>query len=92
MARVFSILREEAESVVKLKGLTPGGQLPAGALLEGKTGIKKAIGSFEDAQKMDQENEKMPPQRPPGLRRGSSRSSGLFVVTKTRNKNGRSKI
>lgn len=78
MARVFTILRQEAESVIELKGLAPGGQMPAGSLVEGKTSLRKAISSFEEAQKLDRENEKMPPQRPPGLRRGSSRSSGTI--------------
>lgn len=82
MARVFSILREEAETVVTLKGMTPGGQMPAGTLTEGKQGLRKAITNFEDAKAADEENEKMPPTRPPGMRRGSSRASVADLLAK----------
>lgn len=70
MARVFSVLRDEREKVLALKGLTPSGQLPLGVLSEGKTGLSTAIQelkakihSFSDARKLDRVNERMPPRR-----------------------------
>lgn len=68
MARTFSVLREESETVLALKGLTPTGSLPLGVLSGGKPAINEAlkcnndpIKSFEDAKKLDQINERMPP-------------------------------
>ncbi|XP_076349514.1 serine/threonine-protein phosphatase 2B catalytic subunit 3-like isoform X1 [Tachypleus tridentatus] len=73
MARVFSVLREESEAVLQLKGLTPSGTLPSGILSEGKTSIKNIIAtgispqhkitSFEEAKGLDKINERMPPRK-----------------------------
>eukprot|EP00124_Ichthyophonus_hoferi_P004333 Ihof_evm2s464 gene=Ihof_evmTU2s464 len=61
MARFFRILREEREDILKLKGLTPNSALPVGLLSQGRLGLQKAITTFEEAKRLDAENERMPP-------------------------------
>jgi serine/threonine-protein phosphatase 2B catalytic subunit len=60
LSRVFQVLREESERVTELKTVT-GGRLPAGTLMLGAEGIKDAITSFEEARKVDLQNERLPP-------------------------------
>lgn len=60
MSRVFQVLREESERVTELKTVS-GGRLPAGTLMLGAEGIKNAISTFEDARKVDLQNERLPP-------------------------------
>lgn len=60
MSRMFTLLRQEAESVNELKAVS-GGKLPSGTLLLGTEGIKNAISSFEEARRADLINESLPP-------------------------------
>ncbi|KAH7152181.1 Metallo-dependent phosphatase-like protein [Dactylonectria estremocensis] len=60
LSRVFQVLREESEKVSELKTVS-GGRLPAGTLMLGAEGLKNAIHNFEDARKVDIQNERLPP-------------------------------
>ncbi|KAE8348553.1 Metallo-dependent phosphatase-like protein [Aspergillus coremiiformis] len=60
LSRVFQVLREESERVTELKTVI-GDRLPAGTLMLGAEGIKQAITNFEDARKVDLQNERLPP-------------------------------
>lgn len=61
MSRVFHVLREEAERVSELKIASGTGRLPYGTLALGSEGIKQAIHNFDEARKVDIENERLPP-------------------------------
>ena len=60
ISRIFQVLREETERVTELKTVL-GGRLPAGTLMLGTEGIKEAINNFEDARRVDLQNERLPP-------------------------------
>ncbi|KAJ5207891.1 Serine/threonine-specific protein phosphatase/bis(5-nucleosyl)-tetraphosphatase [Penicillium cf. viridicatum] len=57
---VFRVLREQSEGISELKAVT-NGRLPPGTLLLGAEGIKQAIHNFEEARKVDLQNERLPP-------------------------------
>ena len=68
MARIFTVLREERETVIQLKGLTPNGKLPVGIISGGRDSLKLAVDmeiakSFEQAKELDRANERIPERR-----------------------------
>lgn len=60
VARMYQVLREEAENVDRLKSMNEG-ILPKGSLSNGSEGLRATISTFEDARKADLANEAMPP-------------------------------
>ncbi|KAK5577872.1 hypothetical protein RB653_002820 [Dictyostelium firmibasis] len=61
MMRMFSLLRQERETIMMIKSFSPSRKIPQGLLTEGKDALKKALGDFAQARKMDLINEKRPP-------------------------------
>ena len=47
------MLREESESIMKLKGQAPDKKIPVGLLTEGSKGINTSVDSFKFARKID---------------------------------------
>ena len=75
-------MREESERVTELKTAS-GGRLPAGTLMLGAEGIRQAIDNFEDARKVDIQNERLPPNMDE-VRRSSEESRNQAIERATR--------
>lgn len=60
MARMFKTLRQENETVIRLKGVCPGHKLAPGLLLAGKERLTSELELFSHAQGVDLVNEKRP--------------------------------
>eukprot|EP00930_Biecheleria_cincta_P014822 TRINITY_DN1258_c1_g1_i1.p1 TRINITY_DN1258_c1_g1~~TRINITY_DN1258_c1_g1_i1.p1 ORF type:complete len:550 (-),score=116.28 TRINITY_DN1258_c1_g1_i1:175-1761(-) len=62
MARMFKTLRQENETVVRLKGICPGHRLEPGLLLAGRDKLNSEQDLFSNAQGVDLVNERRPSQ------------------------------
>lgn len=58
--KMYKVLTEESETILKLKGMVPDGKIPKGLLLEGRPAIRDAIVEFDRAKDLDKRNEKRP--------------------------------
>mmetsp|Transcript_71784 Transcript_71784/g.166036 ORF Transcript_71784/g.166036 Transcript_71784/m.166036 type:complete len:558 (-) Transcript_71784:129-1802(-) len=66
IARMFKTLRQENETVIRLKGVCPGHKLKPGLLLAGKDRLRTELDLFSHAHDIDAVNEMRPGQRPSG--------------------------
>jgi len=60
IARIFKTLRQERETVIRLKGVCPGHRLAPGLLLAGKDRMRSELEVFQHMQGVDSRNEKRP--------------------------------
>jgi len=60
MARMFKTLRQENETVIRLKGVCPGHKLSPGLLLAGKDKLESELDIFNHVHDVDLENELRP--------------------------------
>eukprot|EP01121_Diplochlamys_sp_Union-15-3_P018403 TRINITY_DN6683_c1_g1_i4.p1 TRINITY_DN6683_c1_g1~~TRINITY_DN6683_c1_g1_i4.p1 ORF type:complete len:394 (-),score=53.05 TRINITY_DN6683_c1_g1_i4:31-1212(-) len=59
MMKLYSVLREERDTIMKIKGLSPAGNIPSSP--QGKNALEKALGNFYKVKEVDKPNEKRPP-------------------------------
>lgn len=60
MALMMKTLREERETIVKLKGLAPDNKIPMGLLTQGHDAMASVLDKFSNARNADLKNEKRP--------------------------------
>ena len=63
LMRMYKVLKENQDNIVRLKQLSPNGTLPSGVLAGGAKGIERAISSFSNARAADKVNEALPGQQ-----------------------------
>merc|ERR1712083_14660 len=62
LMRMYKVLKENQDNIIKLKQLSPNGHLPCGVLAGGAKSIEQAISSFSNAKAADKVNEALPGQ------------------------------
>jgi len=64
LMRMYKVLKENQNNIVKLKQLSPNNKLPHGVLAGGSKEIEKVLESFKSAKRADQVNEVLPNANP----------------------------
>merc|ERR1712107_32345 len=60
MMKMNKTLREQNETIVKIKNSSPDAKIPHGLLSQGKEALSDVLGTFNQARKADLANEKRP--------------------------------
>jgi len=63
LMRMYKVLKENQDNIIKLKQLSPSRTLPSGVLAGGKKSIEEAISTFSNARAADKVNEAFPGQK-----------------------------
>merc|ERR1712173_37414 len=63
LMRMYKVLKENQDNIIKLKQLSPSGTLPSGVLAGGAKSIERAISTFSNAKAADKVNEALPGQQ-----------------------------
>mmetsp|Transcript_10078 Transcript_10078/g.12534 ORF Transcript_10078/g.12534 Transcript_10078/m.12534 type:complete len:110 (-) Transcript_10078:31-360(-) len=58
--RMYKVLKDNQNKIVKLKQLSPNKKLPSGLLQGGNSAIERALSSFKEAKRADKVNESRP--------------------------------
>jgi len=77
MARMFKTLRQENETIIRLKGVCPGHRLAPGLLLAGKDGLHTEAQRFHRAEEVDLVNEGRPELEGEGQEQKAERRGSL---------------
>jgi len=64
LMRMYKVLKTNQDNIVKLKQLSPNGQLPHGVLSGGSKEIEKVLASFKSAKRADKVHEALPNANP----------------------------
>eukprot|EP01084_Bolivina_argentea_P236022 396984_1 len=70
LMRMYKVLKENQNNIVRLKQLSPNGQIPHGVLAGGSKEIEKVIASFNSAKAADAVHEAMPGHANPNKAKG----------------------
>merc|ERR1712129_275718 len=80
LMRMYKVLKENQNNIIRLKQLSPNGQIPHGVLSGGAKEIEKVIASFNSAKQADKVHEAMPGMAGKGKAKGAQGKKKIFFT------------